>query len=132
MNRKGQVKDQGDGGAETNSRIVSTPCRRATRVPVGRSSKYGGEQAQEVTEDLAAEHGIDAVAGVQHQVRRSQVMPLVKSMNITKATQDDEGAVGLMDDDLVDDDLGEQRRGRSRRAGWRGWRAARRATASCV
>jgi hypothetical protein len=62
-------------------------------------------------EDLAAKDGIDSIAGVQDKVlaQPAHAAGEEHEHNQTDA-EDDQGAVGLVDDDLVDDDLGEERR----------------------
>ena len=43
----------------TNSRMVSTPCRRAAMTPVGRCSKLARRQLEQMIEDGGAEHRVD-------------------------------------------------------------------------
>jgi len=69
-------------------------------------------QAEQVLEHLQAQHGIDAVAGVQDQVlahpghRRTE-----HHEHGQPDADDDQGIEGVMDDHLVDDHLREQGRG---------------------
>ncbi len=63
-------------------------------------------------EDLAAEHGIDAVAGMQDQVLTRPGQRTGEQQEHHQPEPDDvQGAHGLMHDHLVDHDLGEDRRG---------------------
>ena len=72
----------------------------------------GERQSEQMAEDLAAEEGIDAVAGVQYQVLPQPGHDGAEDHEHQHAdTDDNQGAFGLVDYDLVYDDLGEQRGG---------------------
>ena len=71
-------------------------------------------QSEEVAENLAAEDGIDAVAGVQHEVLAQPAHAAGEEHEHDQTdTENDQGAVSLVNHDLVDDDLGEQRGGQT-------------------
>jgi hypothetical protein len=87
--------------------MVSTPCRRATRCRWA-VLEEGQRQAQQVAEDLAAEHGVDAVAGVQHQVLAQPAHDGGEQHEHRQGDADhDSVLLRLVHDHLVDDDLGE-------------------------
>lgn len=67
---------------------------------------------QQVSEYLAAEHRVDAIAGVQHQVLAQPAHAGAERHEHGEPHRDhDERALRLMHHHLVDDDLGENRRG---------------------
>ena len=69
-------------------------------------------QAQEVPEHLAAQHRVHAVSRMQHEVLPEPTHRRVEKEEHSQTHRDrDQGALGLMDYDLVDHDLGAKRRG---------------------
>ena len=65
-------------------------------------------------EHLLAQHGVDAAAGVQHQILAQPSHAAGEEHeHHQRHAQHDERALGVMGDDLVDDDLGEERCGQA-------------------
>ena len=68
-------------------------------------------QLEQVAEYCGTQYGIDAVAGMQHQVLAHPGQQRRKDHEHRQADADhDQGALGAVHHDLVDDHLGEQRR----------------------
>ena len=110
--QEGEIEDQRDGGAGDEFADGLDAVQAGDQGAGGAVLEVRQRQAQQVAEDLAAEHGIDAVAGVQDQVLAQPGHDAGEDHEQDQGdAEDDQGAVGLVDDDLVDDDLGEQRRG---------------------
>ncbi len=94
-----------------NSRIDSIPCMRAVSVPVGRCSKYGTGSENRCLNTRAAEHRVDAVAGVEHEVLPRPGHGRVEDEEQRQRHADDgERVQGVVHHHLVDDHLGEERR----------------------
>jgi hypothetical protein len=69
-------------------------------------------QPEEVPEHLAPEHRVHPVPGMQHEVLAQPAHPGAEEHEHRQPDGDgDEGAVRLVNDDLVDHHLGTQRRG---------------------
>jgi hypothetical protein len=106
--QEGQVEHQADGGAGDELADGFDAVQAGDHGAGLALLEPRQGQAQEVAEDLAAEHGIDAVAGVQHQVL---AQPAHDSREHHEHRQGDadhpQRAVALVRDHLVDDDLGE-------------------------
>lgn len=86
MSRKGRSSTRETAAPETNSRNCSTPCSRATRVPVGRASKYGKGRCSRWRITFSPSTASMRAPVCRIRYWRSQLMPLVKSMNTTRAT----------------------------------------------
>lgn len=72
--------------------------------------EIGQGQSEQVPENLATENRIDTVAGVQHKVLAQPAHTAGEEHEYDQGyAKNDQGAMGLVNDDLVDDDLGEQR-----------------------
>ena len=110
--QEGEIEDQRDGGAGDEFADGLDAVQAGDQGAGGAELEVRQGQAQQMAEDLAAEDGIDAVAGVQDQVLAQPGHDAGEDHEQDQGdTEDDQGAVGLVDDDLVDDDLGEQRGG---------------------
>ena len=71
-------------------------------------------QTQQMTEYLGAQNGVNAIAGVKDEELPQPGHDGGEEHEHQQGdTEHDQGALGLMDHDLVDDDLGEQRRGQA-------------------
>ena len=65
-------------------------------------------QMQHVAKDMTTQHGVDAVAGVQHEVLAQPGHGAGEQHEHDQPDGDgDQGALRLVHHDLVDDDLGE-------------------------
>ena len=105
-----EIEDQGDGGTRDEFADGLHAVQAGDQGAGGTVFEVRQRQAQQVAKDLAAEDGVDAVAGVQHEVLAQPGHAAGEAHEHDQGdTEDDQGAVRLMDDDLVDDDLGEQR-----------------------
>ena len=102
-----EVEDEGDGGAGDEFADGFDAVQPCDEGAGGAIFEIGQRQAQEVPEDGTAEDGVDAVAGVQDEVLAQPGHAGGKEHEQDESdAEDDEGAVGLVDDDLVDDHLG--------------------------
>ena len=76
--------------------------------------KIAQVQFQQMTEYLAAQHRVDAVARVQNKILPQPGQKCIEKQEDHQAHRDgDQRALGLMHDHFVDDDLCEQRRGQA-------------------
>jgi hypothetical protein len=89
--------------------MVSTPCTRATTVPV---LEVAHRQREQVLEHAGAEHGVHPIAGMQHEILPHPAHRRAERHDRGEGNADDDERVGrLVDDDLVDHHLGEERDG---------------------
>jgi hypothetical protein len=108
--QEGQIEDQGDGSAGDELADGFNPVQAGDQGAGGALLEVGRRQPEQVLEDLAAEHGVDAVAGVQHEVLAQPGHAAGEQHeHDERDAKHDQGAVGLVHDYLVDDDLGEER-----------------------
>lgn len=109
--QEGEIEDQGNGSAGDKFPDGLHPVQTGDESAGGTVLEIGQRQTQEVAEDLAAQYGIDAVAGVQDEVLAQPAHGAGEEHEQDEGdTEDDEGALGLVYDDLIDDDLREERR----------------------
>lgn len=108
--QEGKIQHQRDGGAGDEFAdgfdAVQTGDQGAGRAVL----EIGQRQSEQVPKDLAAQHGIDAIAGMQHEVLAQPGHGAGEEHEHDQGhAEHDQGAVGLVNNHLVDDDLGEQR-----------------------
>ncbi|MCE1241700.1 hypothetical protein [Oryzomicrobium sp.] len=67
MSKKGKSRISVMAAPETNSRMVSTPCRRATRVPVDQRTQQAGtgNDVLEVISQRAPQHAPDTAGSLE-------------------------------------------------------------------
>jgi hypothetical protein len=65
---KGQIKNQGDGGARDEFADILYAAQAGRDDTCGSSFKVSWRQFQQVFEHCRSQDGIDAIAGMQHQV----------------------------------------------------------------
>lgn len=100
------------GIAKTGIDQIDLPLARVFPLERKGVGLLGQGQAEEVTENLAAQHGVDAIAGVQHQILSEPGHgDIEKHEHDEGKAKDDQNASALVGDDLVDDHLGKKRGG---------------------
>ncbi|TND03623.1 MAG: hypothetical protein FD118_1442 [Rhodocyclaceae bacterium] len=110
--QEGEIQHQGDGGAGDEFADGLDALQAGDHGAGGALLEPGQGQAQQVAEDLAAEHGVDAVAGVQHQILPQPAHDGGEDHEHDQRHADHGQRAGaLVRDHLVNDDLGEQRCG---------------------
>ena len=106
-----EVEYQRDGGAGDEFAYRLDTVQARGDHAGGAMLEVARRQLEQVVEHRRAQHGIHAVAGVQDQVLAHPGKQRGKDHEHGQADADhDQRALGMVDDDLVDDDLGEQRR----------------------
>ncbi len=110
--QEGKVEDQAHGGAGDELADGLDAVQARHQHAGGAVLEEGQRQAQQVAEDLAAEHGVDAVAGVQHQILAQPCHGAGEDHEQDQRHADDgQRGLRLVHHHLVDDDLGEDGRG---------------------
>ena len=110
---EGQVEHQRDGGAGEKFADGFDALQARDQHAGGPLFEVARGQAKQVLEDLQAQHGIDAVAGVQDEILAHPSHDGSKQHEYGQANANDgQGVEGVVDDDFVDDGLCEQRGGK--------------------
>ena len=106
--RRVEQQARGRAGQELADRLYALQAR--DQGAGGPGLEIARRQAQQVLERAHAEHRVDAVAGVQHQVlARVAQRRAEQHEDRERGQDDDQRARRMVHDDLVDDDLGAQR-----------------------
>ena len=106
-----KIEDQRDGSAGNEFADGLDAVQAGGDHAGGAMLEVARRKLEQAVEHRRAQHGIDPVAGVQDQVLAHPGKQRGKNHEYGEPdADDDQRALGMVDDDLVDDDLGEQRR----------------------